>query len=105
MIQVEPSGATFDIRAEETIIQAAWRNGYSWPTICNGRGTCRTCVFVTLEGEDNLSSIEPWEGAGLQAIADSLPDSGRGWRLACQARACGDVRLRKIGVRKQHGND
>jgi ferredoxin len=105
MIQVEPSGAAFDIQANESIIQAAWRNGYTWPTICNGRGTCKTCVFLTLDGEPNLSAIEAWEQEGLASIADSLPDAGQGWRLACQAKVYGDVRLRKIGVRKQDGND
>ena len=105
MIQVEPSGARFDIQADETIIQAAWRNGYTWPTICNGQGTCKTCVFLTLEGEENLSAVEAWEESGLQTIAESLPDRGQGWRLACQAKVCGDIRLRKIGVRRQHGND
>jgi 2Fe-2S ferredoxin len=105
MIQVEPSGAAFDIQANETIIQAAWRNGYTWPTICNGRGTCKTCVFLTLDGEPNLSVVEAWEQEGLQSIADSLPNAGRDWRLACQATVHGNVRLRKIGVRKQDGND
>ncbi len=105
MIRVEPSGATFDIRAEETVIEAAWRNGYTWPTLCNGQGTCRTCVFMTLDGEQNLSTIEAWEDAGLQTIADSLPGEGRGWRLACQAKVRGDVRLRKIGVWRNYGND
>lgn len=99
MIQVEPSGATFDIESDETVMQAASRNGLTWPTICEGRGTCKTCVFLVLEGDANLSAVESWESEGLKAIADSLPDSGSGWRLACQAKALGDVRLRKIGVR------
>lgn len=105
MVQVQPSGAEFDINADETIIEAAWRNGYTWPTICNGKGTCKTCVFLILEGEEHLSPVESWESEGLQMIADSLPNGGRGWRLACQARttcqagAEGNIRLRKIGVR------
>jgi len=105
MVQVEPSGAAFDIHDGETIIQAAWRNGYTWPTICGGQGTCKTCVFLTLDGEDNLLAVESWEATGLQSIAASLPNAGRGWRLACQAKVCGDIRLKKIGVRKQHGNE
>jgi ferredoxin len=104
-VEVEPSGATFDIHADETIIEAAWRNGYTWPTICNGKGTCKTCVFLTLEGEENLSAVEPWEDSGLAAIAESLPAAGQGWRLACQATVSGNVRLRKSGVRRQHGDD
>jgi 2Fe-2S ferredoxin len=105
IVEVEPSGATFEILDGETIIEAAWRNGYTWPTICNGQGTCKTCVFLTLDGEENLLAIEPWEASGLETIADSLPDRGQSWRLACQAKVSGDIRLRKIGVRRQHGND
>jgi 2Fe-2S ferredoxin len=106
IVEVEPTGATFDILPDETVIEAAWRNGYTWPTICDGRGTCKTCVFSTLDGEENLLAVEPWEASGLEAIADSLPGGGKGWRLACQAKVCGDIRLRKIGVRRQdHGNE
>lgn len=78
---------------------SAIRNGFSWPTICGGQGTCKTCVFSTLEGLDNLAQIEPFEAQALASIAGTLPQRGEGWRLACQATATGDVRLRKIGVR------
>ncbi len=103
-IEVEPSRVVFDIHADETIIQAAWRNGFTWPTICGGAGTCKICVFQILAGGDHLSPIEQWESAGLRSIADSSPNNGQDSRLACQARAIGDIRLRKIGVRKKHGN-
>ena len=99
MVRVEPSGAAFDVAGGETIIQAAWRNGYTWPTICNGQGTCKTCVFLILEGGDNLSEIESWEARGLAEIAGSVPQAGATARLACQAKVTGDVRVRKIGVR------
>jgi 2Fe-2S ferredoxin len=100
LIQVEPTGVSFETKEDETIMAAAIRNGYTWPTICGGQGTCKTCVFLTLEGESNLAGIEPWEEKALESIIDSLPNRGLGWRLACQAKATGDVRLRKIGVRQ-----
>ena len=99
MIYVEPSGVSFELEPGETIMASAIRNGYSWPTICGGKGTCKTCVFSTLEGLENLASIESWEEQALASIAATLPDQGKGWRLACQASATGDVRLRKVGVR------
>ena len=81
---------------------AAIRNGYAWPTICGGQGTCKTCVFLTLEGKSNLLAIEAWEEQALDSIIHTLPNlgQGQGWRLACQAKATGDVKLRKIGVRQ-----
>ncbi|MBM4204468.1 MAG: 2Fe-2S iron-sulfur cluster binding domain-containing protein, partial [Gammaproteobacteria bacterium] len=90
-----------DIAADETIIQAAWRNGLTWPTICGGAGTCKTCVFLTLDGAEHLLPPEPWEASGLRSIAASLPVNGQGWRLACQAKVLGDIRLRKSGVRRK----
>ena len=111
-IEVEPSRVAFDIHEGETVFSAALRNGYSWPTICGGQGTCKTCVFLILEGHENLSAITPWEATALRAILDSLPksveslpDKSPSWRLACQTSVIADVRLRKIGVRKLHGND
>lgn len=99
MIVVEPSGVSFDIEDDETIMAAAIRNGFTWPTICGGQGTCKTCVFLTLEGESNLKAAETWEADALATIAGTLPNQGEGYRLACQAKTTGDVRLRKIGVR------
>ena len=103
MIRVEPSGVSFVVDESETIMAAAIRNGYTWPTICGGQGACKTCVFLILDGEENLTDIEPYEQEGLQSIAGTLPNAGEGWRLACQARvrseATGDVKLRKGGVR------
>ncbi len=100
MIQVEPTGVSFDASEDETIMAAAIRNGYTWPTICGGLGTCKTCVFLTLEGQGNLVEIEPREQQALDSIIDTLPKRAQGWRLACQAKATGNVRLRKIGVRQ-----
>ena len=99
MIRVEPSGVSFEIDENETIMAAAIRNGLTWPTICGGQGTCKTCVFLTLEGDENLAEIRDYEKEALATIAESLTDQGKGWRLACQATVTGDVRLRKIGVR------
>ena len=99
MIRVEPSGVAFEVAEGETIMVAAIHSGFTWPTICGGKGTCKTCVFLTLEGEENLAEMEPWEREGLESIAESLPNGGEGYRLACQAQVTGDVKLRKIGVR------
>tara|TARA_B110000444_G_C18551649_1_gene460525 strand:+ start:241 stop:546 length:306 start_codon:yes stop_codon:yes gene_type:complete len=100
LIKVEPTGISFETHKEETIMAAAIRNGYTWPTICGGQGTCKTCVFLTLEGKSNLLAIEAWEEQALDSIIHTLPNLGQGWRLACQAKATGDVKLRKIGVRQ-----
>lgn len=79
-------------------MSAAIRSGHTWPTICGGKGTCKTCVCLILEGEENLIPVEPFEAEGLETIASSIPSNGKA-RLACQAKPTGDVKVRKIGVR------
>ena len=98
-VRVEPSGVAFDVETGETIIQAAWRNNVTWPTICNGQGTCKVCVCMVIEGAEHCSAIAPFEAEGLASVADSLAPEDATWRLACQATTSGDVRLRKVGVR------
>ena len=100
-VAVEPLGASFDIEPDETIIQAAWRAGYTWPTICNGQGNCKVCVTLVLDGLENLLPIEAYEEEGLAQVRDTLPNGGEGWRLACQARVRGDIRVKKIGVKPE----
>ncbi len=85
-------------------MQAAWRNHYTWPTICAGQGTCKTCVCMVIDGADQLAAIESWEAQGLAEIALTLPKPDAIWRLACQAKVSGDVRLRKVGVRPAEQN-
>ncbi len=105
-IDVEPSRVSFEIHADETVMAGALRNGYSWPTICGGQGSCGTCVALILAGQERLSPMQAREEMSLRVVASTLPStlpgSGQCWRLACQTKVSGDVRLRKIGVRKLH---
>lgn len=98
-VHVQPSGIAFDVDVGESIIAASWRNGYSWPTVCKGQGTCRACVLAVVDGEDNLSPVERWEREGLDAVTVGLR-AGYTYRLACQARIVGDVTVHKAGVGK-----
>jgi len=93
---VEPSGVSFEAKVGESIMEAAIRSGYTWPTICGGRGTCKTCVCLVLDGGENLSKIEDFEEEGLASLGAGLDENSR---LACQAKPSGDVKVRKIGVR------
>lgn len=97
-ITIEPQGFTLHPREGETIIQAAWREGYYWPTICEGEGRCGQCQFLAEDGADNLQPPDEAERKVLRwlervGVAGPL-------RLACRAVASGDVRIRQEGVRK-----
>jgi 2Fe-2S ferredoxin len=98
-VSVEPLGAVIDSLPGETIIEAARRSGYSWPSICGGEGSCRTCFVTVLEGFDALSAVDSLEQRGLDDLYRSPRNTGV-LRLACQARPLGPVRVKRRGVRK-----
>jgi ferredoxin, 2Fe-2S len=96
-VRVEPASLTFAIGAQESVIAAAWRAGFHWPTTCWGQAECGVCAMEVLEGVELLSPVGPAEASRLRA----LPRRGGGHRLACQARVVGPgtVTVRKPGVR------
>jgi 2Fe-2S ferredoxin len=97
-VRVEPVGVEFDVRRGESVIQAAWRAGYQWPTTCWGQAECGVCAMEILEGAELLDPAGQVESDRLR----SLPRrEGGGRRLACQTRVvgAGTVRVRKPGVR------
>lgn len=79
------------------MIEAA-RAGYHWPTVCGGNGTCRTCFFRVRSGAEHLSEVGRWEAEGLRELGLAGTPGGE-VRLACQARATGEVVVYKPGVR------
>ena len=97
-VRVEPAGVDIDVRDDESVMRAAERRGYRWPTVCHGQAICTTCCFEVLDGAGNLAPPQPLE---RRALAQSpLPlVSGGDVRLACQARVTGPVTVRKRGVR------
>lgn len=98
-VLVEPAGISFEVEPGETVFAAAVRQGYKWPTICGGVGSCRTCIMTVLDGEDACSPIEAWEAEGLDEIGAAGKQAGGPVRMACQTRISSDVRVRKPGVR------
>ena len=96
-VVVQPLGAKIEIGARETLIQAAWRQGYSWPTVCRGNGQCGQCWVAIEAGIEFAGSPGPLE---QETLRTTLPNSRtRGTlRLACQLRLDGDVVVRRSGV-------
>jgi len=96
-VVVEPGGERFSSNADDSVIEAAWRAGLSWPTTCWGQADCGACAMEIVDGRELLSAVGELEAARL---AD-LPRRQAGRRLACQARVVGEgtVTVRKPGVR------
>lgn len=97
-VRVEPAGLDLVATDGQTLMEAARAAGYYWPTVCGGKGSCRTCFAAVLAGTEHLSPVQPWEAEGIEALALG-PAEARTVRLACQARVRGPVTVRKLGVR------
>ena len=101
-MRVEPAGIDIDVAPGETLIQAAWRAGYDWPTLCFARGTCTACRCEIIDGLHLLSERTEAEVALLGDLDRGVRRANpRRVRLACQARTSGDVTVRKPGVKKR----
>ena len=98
-VVVQPKGIVLEAELGETIMGAANRLGYSWPTLCGGEATCTVCVCEVLENEDSLSPRSPSEAAEIKRKLGPLKGDISRLRMACQAQVRGDVTVSKRGVR------
>jgi len=101
-VRVEPSGIELDVAPGETVMAAAVRSGYRWPTVCGGLAECGTCVLAVVTAPaTGLPSPGPVEAGRLATVPERRLAADGEWRLACQLRvdAPGLV-VRKRGVRR-----
>jgi len=98
-VLVVPLGITFELAPGESLMAAAERAGYIWPTICKGNAQCNRCVVRVVDGA-GLRPYSTVELAGLRAVRwhDRAEDHVE--RLACQLRADGHAVVEKRGVRR-----
>jgi 2Fe-2S ferredoxin len=97
-VRVEPSGVTLDVHDGETVMAAARRSGYRWPTICGGLAECGACALEVLRSEGALPAPTPIEGTRLEVLVERRRHPERTWRLACQLVPAADLVVRKTGV-------
>jgi len=97
-VRVEPSGITLDLRDGETVMAAAGRAGYRWPTICGGLADCGACALEVLETAAALPPPTTIEGMRLNVLVERRRYPDRTFRLACQLVPTGDLVVRKTGV-------
>ena len=101
-VRIRPLDVEIEAPEGETIMAAAQRAGYYWPTTCGGEGRCTTCACEVLSGIERLS---PRGRNEARVLAE---ERGPGIleqpvRLACQAQVYGDVVVEKPGVRLPFG--
>jgi ferredoxin, 2Fe-2S len=94
-VTVEPDSIVLAVAPGETVIEAAWRLGYVWPTTCYGRAECTACHVEIVDGAQHASPVEEDEAAALALLGAR----GQTLRLACRLQFSGDAVVRKRGVR------
>ncbi|WP_210716599.1 2Fe-2S iron-sulfur cluster-binding protein [Amycolatopsis acididurans] len=98
-VVVEPAGFTIDVEPGESLADAAWRQGYRWPTTCWGKAECTVCAVVVVGGAE---ATLPAEDEETGALRDRMPRHLRTTRsrLACRLRFREDgAVVEKRGVR------
>lgn len=96
-MRVLPVDQTLTVGEGETVLHAAQRNGWRWPTVCQGDCECGVCFMVVEEGAEHLTAKGEAETDRLRwGIGAKDPRS----RLACQVRLHGEpVRVFRRGAR------
>jgi 2Fe-2S ferredoxin len=102
VVRVEPLGVDLAVREGETLMHAAQRLGYRWPTMCHGQAACTVCHIVLDGGDDAFEPPRPLERSGLALFTGQTFYDGKVLRLACQARPVTDTTVTKRGVRPRH---
>jgi 2Fe-2S ferredoxin len=98
-VRIEPLGVEIEVKRGETLIEAAWRLGYLWPTVCYGQATCTLCHVEVIAGAEHLSPVEDEERDALEHRLANTPHRELALlRLACRTRPTGDATVRKEGV-------
>ena len=85
-VELQPVGRRVQVAPGVTVLEAAQAAGIELVSVCGGEGTCGTCRVRAVDGQ--LSDETAEEESLLSAS-----ERGEGWRLACQARVCGALRL------------
>lgn len=105
-VRILPAGIDLEVEPYESVAEAAWRQGYVWPTQCWGQLDCMSCFTKIVDGERDAL---PAEDAELDAVRMKMPGpmaSDSLVRLACQLRCKGDsLVLEKRGVRSEVAED
>jgi 2Fe-2S ferredoxin len=94
-VRLMPLDIDIEVLEGETLMAAARRMTLRWPSVCNGQGNCTVCYVKIEEGIDNA-------GAAHQQERERLNFAGRrdpSFRLACQLKVSGPMRVRKNGVK------
>jgi 2Fe-2S ferredoxin len=101
VVRVLPLDLALTVRPGETLMAAAQRHGYTWPTRCRGQALCTACLFEAHGPEGDFAPPGPAETQALETLKAFRERRGGHLRLGCQARPCRDTTVFKRGVRTE----
>ena len=92
-VTIQPSGHQFTVRDDETLLEAALREGFALPYGCRN-GACGACKGRVLGGEFDAGNCSP------NALTDD--DRRQGRALFCRAKPLADltIEVKEIGAAK-----
>ncbi len=99
-VHIESASISFSVISGETVIQAAWRNGFYWPTICGGVAECGACRCEVTSGVDHVLAPDIQEQIFFRSHP-RLNNIANTQRLACRLKITGPVTIAKTGVKRR----
>lgn len=99
---VEPAGVVIEVEDGETLFDAAYREGYDWPTVCAGQGICSRCHVRILDGADLVTPVAasgPEKRVIRRVAQRNYDNKTEGIRLACQIGFTADVKVEQLVFR------
>ena len=84
-VRVEPAGVDIPVDDGETLMAAAVRAGYRWPTVCGGQAQCGVCILKVVSSSE-LPPPAPLEAERLAIVPERQLWPDAVLRLACQLR-------------------
>lgn len=86
-----PDEVEFEIRGDETLLEAALRSGVTFAHACGGRAKCSTCRIWVVDGLQDCSQRTEAEASMAERLGFTSEV-----RLACQLRPGGAIRVRRL---------
>lgn len=98
-VRVLPLDVELSVLPGESMMSAAQRQGYFWPTRCRGQALCTACLFEVVSGGEGFDPIEPLEQEALDSLTAFQAKRAGQLRLGCQARPRAAAAVFKRGVK------
>lgn len=100
-LRVEPSGIEIEAHDGETVMAAATRAGYRWPTVCGGQADCGVCALEVVDAPAPLPEAGADEAQRLAGLPERRMHPDRSYRLACRLVPVDGLVVRKRGVGRE----